>query len=83
LKISKEMRNMPIFEYHCLSCNQDFEKLVFGADPEVECPNCGQAKVEKLMSACTSKVGGKLTATSSGSASSCAGCSSGSCSTCG
>ena len=78
-----ERWSMPIFEFHCHSCNQDFEKLVFGADPEVECPHCGQAKVEKLMSACTAKVGGKLTSTSSGSASSCAGCSSGSCSTCG
>jgi putative FmdB family regulatory protein len=74
---------MPIFEFHCKNCNQDFEKLVFGADPEVECPHCGQAKVEKLMSACTAKVGGKLTSTSSGSASACGSCSSGSCSTCG
>ena len=40
---------MPIFEYHCHSCNQDFEKLVFGADPEVACPHCGQTKVEKLI----------------------------------
>ena len=49
---------MPIFEFHCNSCNQDFEKLVFGADPEVECPHCGQAKVEKLMSACVRQGGG-------------------------
>ncbi|MEJ2672440.1 MAG: zinc ribbon domain-containing protein [Deltaproteobacteria bacterium] len=73
---------MPIFEFHCHSCNQDFEKLVFGGDSEVECPHCGQTKVERLMSACSAKVGNKLTATSSGSQSSCAGCSSGSCSTC-
>ena len=74
---------MPIFEFHCNSCNQDFEKLVFGADPEVECPHCGQTKVEKLMSACCSKVGNKLTASSSGSQSSCTGCSATSCSSCG
>ena len=74
---------MPIFEFHCRSCNQDFEKLVFSCDPEVECPHCGQAKVEKLMSACAAKVGYKFTSTSSGGKSSCAGCSSGSCSTCG
>ncbi len=73
---------MPIFEFHCHSCNQDFEKLVFGADPGVECPHCGQTKVDKLMSACTAKVGGKLTSTSSGGNSSCTGCSSTSCSTC-
>ena len=51
---------MPIFEFHCHSCNQDFEKLVFGADPEVECPHCGQAKVEKLMSACVRQGGGQV-----------------------
>lgn len=73
---------MPIFEYHCQSCDKDFEKLVFGRDPEVECPFCGQTKVEKLMSACSAKVGYKFTAASSPT-SSCSGCSSGSCSTCG
>jgi putative FmdB family regulatory protein len=73
---------MPIFEFHCHSCNQNFEKLVFATDSEIECPHCGQTKVDKLMSACCAKVGTKLTATSSGSQSSCAGCSSGSCSTC-
>jgi putative FmdB family regulatory protein len=74
---------MPIFEFHCNSCAQDFEKLVFGSDPEVECPHCGQAKVEKLMSTCSAKVGMKLTAASSGSKASCTGCSSTSCSSCG
>ena len=74
---------MPIFEFHCNSCNQDFEKLVFGADPEVECPHCGQTKVEKLMSACCSKIGDKLTASSGGGQSSCTGCSATSCSSCG
>ena len=74
---------MPIFEFHCNSCNQDFEKLVFGADPEVECPHCGQAKVEKLMSTCTAKVGQKYTAASSGSKGSCTGCAATSCSSCG
>ena len=33
---------MPIFEFHCQACDQNFEKLVFGSDPEVECPHCGQ-----------------------------------------
>jgi putative FmdB family regulatory protein len=73
---------MPIFEFHCQSCGQDFEKLVFATDKEIECPHCGQPKVDKLMSTCAAKVGYKFTATSSGNKSSCAGCSSGSCSTC-
>ncbi|MDP2753767.1 MAG: zinc ribbon domain-containing protein, partial [Nitrospirota bacterium] len=28
---------MPIFEYKCKSCGEDFEKLVFG-NKEVSCP---------------------------------------------
>ena len=73
---------MPIFEYHCHSCNQDFEKLVFGANPEVACPHCGQTKVDKLMSTCAAKVGYKFTSTASPKGASCGSCSSGSCSTC-
>ncbi len=74
---------MPIFEFHCNACDQNFEKLVFGSDPDVECPHCGQKRVEKLMSACNAKVGMKMTAASSpkGGAA-CGSCSSGSCSTC-
>ena len=74
---------MPIFEFHCQACNQDFEKLVFGSDPQVECPFCSQSKVTKLMSPCAAKVGYKFTAASSPTAGSCSSCPSGSCNTCG
>lgn len=72
---------MPIFEYCCQDCGQVFEKLVFGSDPEVECPNCHKTNVQKLMSACAAKVGYKFTSTSS-KGSSCTGCTATSCSTC-
>lgn len=43
---------MPIFEYHCESCQKEFEKLVFAHDTEkVVCPACLQDKVTKKMSA--------------------------------
>ncbi len=42
---------MPIFEYHCETCNQDFECLVFGNE-RPDCPKCQSPKVCKLMSAC-------------------------------
>jgi putative FmdB family regulatory protein len=74
---------MPIFEFHCQACNQDFEKLVFGSDPQVECPFCSQSKVTKLISPCAAKVGYKFTAASSPTGGSCSSCSSGSCNTCG
>ncbi|AEB10098.1 FmdB family zinc ribbon protein [Desulfobacca acetoxidans] len=74
---------MPIFEFHCNDCGQDFEKLVFGSGEVVECPACHQTNCEKLMSACNAKVGFKLTSTSSGGkGASCTGCTATSCSTC-
>ncbi len=74
---------MPIFEFRCQACGQEFEKLVFGGDPEVECPACGQKRAEKLMSACAAKVGYKFTAASNPKGASCTGCAATSCSTCG
>ena len=78
---------MPIFEFHCVKCDKDFEKLVFGNDPDVECPHCGQKDVQKLMSTCAFKVGShsfmSVPSSSSKSSSSCTGCSATSCSTCG
>jgi putative FmdB family regulatory protein len=74
---------MPIFEFHCNDCGKDFEKLVFGGDPEVECPECKKNNCGRLMSACNAKVGVKLTASSAGGGgASCTGCSATSCSTC-
>lgn len=77
---------MPIFEFHCTNCNQDFEKLVFASDSKVECPQCGKTDVRKLMSACAFKVGYHSfmsLPSSSKSSGSCSGCSATSCSTCG
>lgn len=41
---------MPIFEYRCPDCVQDFEILVRGSDAAA-CPVCGSLQVEKLLSA--------------------------------
>ncbi len=74
---------MPIYEYHCNSCNADFEKLVFGANPVVACEKCGSSKTEKLLSRFgmgRSSSGQSSQAPSSGSG--CGGCSSSSCAGC-
>ena len=42
---------MPIYEYHCEKCDQDFEYLVFGSE-KPNCPSCKGKKVSKLMSRC-------------------------------
>ena len=73
---------MPIFEYHCEQCNQNFEFLVFGSDTPC-CPKCSSEDVCKLMSACgfvSKGSGGETVSASAGS--SCGGCSASSCAGC-
>jgi putative FmdB family regulatory protein len=71
---------MPIYEYHCGSCDRDFEKLVFGAE-EVVCPECG-SNVKKLMSSCNFKSSAGDFKTSGTGGSSCSGCTATSCASC-
>ena len=71
---------MPIYEYRCEACDDDFETLVFGSQ-DVTCPKCG-GPVHKLMSCCSFKSAGGDFKTSAGSKSSCGSCSSTSCASC-
>lgn len=41
---------MPIFEFRCSACGDEFEVLVLNSSPVSECPSCGSQDVEKLMS---------------------------------
>lgn len=74
---------MPIYEYHCESCGEDFETIVFGSE-QPDCISCNSNEVSKLMSACgfISKGGNGESVKSSASASSCGGCAATSCSGC-
>ena len=77
---------MPIYEYTCIKCDEEFECIVFSGDT-VTCPECGTEKVRRKMSACSFKSSGSSSgdysaSSGSSSASSCAGCSGGSCATC-
>jgi putative FmdB family regulatory protein len=69
---------MPIFEYHCATCDKEFEMIVFG-DEKVMCPTCNGKKVKKLLSAFSHKSGGQF---SSSKGSACTSCSATTCSTC-
>ncbi|MDI6754162.1 MAG: zinc ribbon domain-containing protein [Thermodesulfobacteriota bacterium] len=71
---------MPIFEYHCLRCQDDFEKIVFTAKAEVKCPRCQSKKVNKKISAFSFKSGSKFVPASNSGG--CGSCSSHHCSTC-
>ncbi|MCJ7546947.1 MAG: zinc ribbon domain-containing protein [Deltaproteobacteria bacterium] len=50
---------MPLYEYQCKGCGQNFETLrgAHEKDADVECPQCGEKKAEKLMSACCTAKG--------------------------
>jgi len=76
---------MPIYEYHCNECNNNFEYLVLGKQNPEECPACSSKKINRLISACSFKSkgeGGEIVK-SSAADSSCSGCAATSCSTCG
>ena len=40
---------MPIYEYSCPACDDDFEVLVRGSE-QPACPACGSRKIERLLS---------------------------------
>ena len=72
---------MPIFEYKCEKCGNEFELIVFGSDLP-ECPSCGDKNPVKKMSTFGFSVGYKYRSSSPNSGSGCAGCNSSNCSSC-
>lgn len=41
---------MPLYEYRCDSCGNDFEALVRSARDEPKCPSCGASALTKQFS---------------------------------
>jgi len=41
--------NMPVYEYKCNSCGEEFEKLVLGS-MAVSCPKCSGGDLKKKLS---------------------------------
>jgi len=42
---------MPIFEFKCEKCGEQFEKLVFSSDcRDIQCPSCGCSGAKKTFS---------------------------------
>lgn len=70
---------MPIYEYRCNACKEDFEKLVFG-NRAVECPKCSSAEVSKKLS--VFGMSGVEKPFAGASSTGCTSCSKGSCSSC-
>jgi putative FmdB family regulatory protein len=46
---------MPIFEYKCSACGDDFELLV-RSDTDEACPRCGSSRIDKKFSVFASHV---------------------------
>jgi putative FmdB family regulatory protein len=40
---------MPLYDFHCRSCGEEFERLVRGGET-VECPSCQGRDIERLLS---------------------------------
>ena len=41
---------MPIYEFTCPGCGNEFEKLVLGGSVAVACPACGADEVKRRLS---------------------------------
>lgn len=76
---------MPIYEYHCNTCEQNFEYLVFRSQEPDCCPACSSSQIIRKMSICgfVSKGGAGEPVKTAASSSSCGGCSASSCAGCG
>jgi putative FmdB family regulatory protein len=72
---------MPIYEYRCGKCGNEFELIMFRDDIPA-CPACGDKSPEKKMSSFGFSVGYKFKSSSGGSGSGCASCGSSNCSSC-
>ena len=84
---------MPIYEYQCKKCSQEFEVLLRSGDKEssLTCPKCQSKKIKRLMSSFVSNAvkspGDYLSDYGGGASSSggsgCASCTSSNCASCG
>lgn len=61
---------MPMYEFSCSKCGDEFEELVRNAEAvkDVACPACGSRKVKKKLSTFASKVQGSSSASTSAAA---------------
>jgi len=65
---------MPIYEFDCHSCGQDFDKLVRNASAvsEVACPVCDSQDVKKKLSLFSSRISGGTRSSAASAAANCA-----------
>ncbi len=51
---------MPLYEFTCTECHQEFEELVFSSSAvsRVVCPHCGSSQITKKISTFASRISG-------------------------
>ena len=64
---------MPIYEYRCKQCEQDFEKYVPGAATAVACPSCASGEVMRKLSVFGLKTVGNFMPSPTGGGGGCCG----------
>ncbi|MEW6002027.1 MAG: zinc ribbon domain-containing protein [Nitrospirota bacterium] len=70
---------MPIYEYKCNECGEDFERLVFG-NQKVNCPKCNSEDIKKKFS--TFGMSGVEKPFAGTASAACSSCSKSTCSSC-
>ncbi len=57
---------MPIREFHCTDCSQEFEKIVRASDDAkaVACPSCGGSHLERKLSTFSARAASTASAAS-------------------
>jgi putative FmdB family regulatory protein len=49
---------MPVFEYRCRRCGEEFELFLLGASERPRCPACGSEDLQKKVSVPSCSTGG-------------------------
>ena len=70
---------MPLYEFTCRKCGEEFERILSSSRSATACPVCRSRRVEKKFSLFGMKSGGKFV---SSSGKGCDGCKATSCSSC-
>ena len=62
---------MPIYEYICAKCGNEFERLVKSSSEKVNCPECSNSKVERKISVFSASVSADSSKSACGMVESC------------
>ena len=76
---------MPIYEYVCLKCRQEFEVIrpMSQKDASIPCEKCGSKTVKRKLALVNAHNGGSSVPVASGGGGGCGSCSGGDCGHCG